>query len=695
MSEMASRAKDDTSEDNVSPERRNGLMRKWNSVRKSFRGKVGRRVETQPKEGKETPPKEGKDTPDQKKTSMLKRSVSAVQDHLKSPTSLFAGKRPPSPLPEKKQPPVVISTFKHHLDKKQWCEASQLLIDKEKNLFGNITEEEDLSYDKEEERKLAADHEALEKLVMETVVETLSLKLKEVDDNNESVSALTSAVKAIMQEEEQDQMWKARQCRTVPSWRPCNWRKNHDSALHVLVGGRMDRPQTPTAIPALQSSIQTDVQNMGRRLNDDLLLVVKLVKSCYPPEMDICNFYAKLYHQHFSTRLRKIAESRSLDDKNCIVILRWVNEYYPSILQSAELAQEIDVKALGKLLPQELLATLEKRYLGKKKADLKTFIDQIVDNAAEKWKKGDEPKKEDGCYVSHVAYDIIQCINGMVKEAEVIVGDLHKAREITRPVSDSMQRYKVFQEDIIKQNKPNSTAFIKANLGCIEDFRDILVNKSDLFQEEVRRSCLDVITNMKQSAHMYLLSPVHKNLKTQYQKLGTKDWLNKNAFDKLLLSIEKELQELRGPNQSGYQELIGQFHQEVTEEYVRRLMKGDVKLKDKDRQQKAYETVIDNAESLHNLFKKMGSQDDWLKEIFTHIAELLQLQDIPAMQMEIVALGSAHPDISEGHLSALLRLRTNLSKEDKNTIIETLSDTLKEVKVDTDARKFFSKVALK
>ncbi|XP_047466534.1 tumor necrosis factor alpha-induced protein 2-like [Mugil cephalus] len=698
MSEMMGRSKDDTGKDKVSVQNTNGLIKPWKLLKKAVRGKAQKpnklEVSHPPLEEEEEEQTGRKADSDETLSSRVKRSVSVVQNNLRSPTSFFSGKRPS--LADGKQPPVVISTFKHHLDKKQWCEASQLLINKEKNLFGNITEEEDLSYDKEEEQKLAADYEALEKLVMETVVETLSISLQEVDDINESVSAhasaLTSAVKVIMQEEEQDQMWKT-SCQTVPSWRPCNWRKTHDSKLQDLVEERMNSSQTPTANQAEQSSIQTDVQNMGRQLKEDLLLVVKLVKSCYPPEMDICNFYAKLYHQVFSTRLRTIAESR-LDDKDCTFLLRYVNECYPSIFQDPELASEINVESLGKLLPQELLVPLEKQYLDNQEAELKTLMERIVDNAVEEWKKGEEPKREDGCYVSHVAYDIIQFINDMVKAAKVIVGDLHKAQEITRPVSDSMQRYKVFQEDIIKQNKPNSTVFIKANLSWIKDFRYVLDKKSHLFQEEVQRSCLDVITNMKQSAHMYLLSPVHKNLKTQYQKLGTKDWLNNNEFDKLLLSIEKELQELQGPNQSCYQELIGQLHQEVTEEYVRRLLKGKVKLKDKEQQQDAYDTLIDDAESLHNLFKKMGSQNDWLKEILTKIAEVLRLQDIPAIQMEIAELRTAHPDHSEEHIAALLKLK-NLKNQDRENITETALETMEEIPVNPDARNFFSRVPLK
>lgn len=54
-----------------------------------------------------------------------------------------------------------------------------------------------------------------------------------------------------------------------------------------------------------------------------------------------------------------------------------------------------------------------------------------------------------------------------------------------------------------------------------------------------------------------------------------------------------------------FQKLIGQMHQEVTAEYVRRLLKGELKLKDKALQLKACEVVTDDAESLTRLFATM------------------------------------------------------------------------------------------
>lgn len=597
-----------------------------------------------------------------------------------------------SPVDE--PPPVVSYTFEQNLKKQHFCEACEQLIDRENRLFGEITEAEALMYCEEEVDKLAADRGALEKLVFQTVEQALTLSPEEVDHKAAaSTLTLASAVKVICQEDEQDKLWKQSR-RNPPPWRPSGWKKLHESALRDLVEKRIDNPSTPPPDQQGQSSLQADVYSMGRQLKEDLLLVVMVAKDCYPSEMDICNVYARLYHQTLSSRLRKITDF-GLDDKDCTFILRWVNEFYPQILQKPELASEIDAKALGKLLPDELLEPLEEQYLSKQQSELTTYIGRVLEEEKQKWNEGEEPNREDGCYSSPVAYDIIQLINGMVTSAETIVGNLQKAQTITCQLKGLMQRFKLFQEDVIRQNRPNSKALIKANLGSIEQFRDVLVRKKHLFPEDVQKNCLSVLTDMKQSAHTYLLSPVHKVLKPHYQKLGTSDWLNKNMFEKLLIGMEKELQELQGSNQTCHQELIGQLHQEVTKEYVRRLLRGDVKLRDKDRQQKAYMTVKDNAESLHKLFNKMGSKEEWLKEILTKIAEVLKLQDIPAIQMQIVSLGSAYPDLSERHVSALLKLKTNVSKADRKTVKATLSDTLRETIVTADTRPFFANVEVR
>ncbi|KAM9841954.1 tumor necrosis factor alpha-induced protein 2-like [Aulostomus maculatus] len=587
--------------------------------------------------------------------------------------------------PEEKEPPNVTLTFEENLEGHHLCEAGKLLIQRENDLFLETREEEALHQWEEEVDKLAADRKSLEAAVLQALGKSLC---KEED----SIKTLTSAVTAILQEEEQDQLW-TQKAQTPPAWRPSSWRKVHNSTLCSIVEERMDNPSTPPAVQVEQSSIQADLYSMGRQLKEDLLYVVEVVKRCYPSKLNICQFYATLYHQTFSARLKKIADF-VLDDKDCTFLLRWVNQYYPELLQKPQLTDEIDIQALGKLLPEEVLEPLEEQYLSKQQSELTVCIGQVLQEARKRWNNGQEPEREDGRLVSPVAFDVIQFVNGIVTSTEMVLRDRRKARDLTCELKDLLQGFKSFQDDVMKQNKRNSVSMIKANLGCVDQFRDFLRKKSQLFPEDVQQSCLSVLADMRRSAHMFLLAPVHKILKPHYRKLGTWEWLNKSSFEGLLVAIEEQIEDLQGCSESSHQGLISQFHLEVTTEYVRRLLKGEVKLKGKEQQQMAYTTVVDNTESLHALFIQQESKEVWLKEVLTMIAAVLKLQDLPAIQMEVITLGTSFPDLSVKHVSALLKLKMNLSKADRSAVKAILSDTLKEMD-SIHTQPFFSRIPIK
>lgn len=586
-------------------------------------------------------------------------------------------------------PPVqVVLNFEQCLKDQQFGEASQLLIERENLLCRDAASSVKGGSTEEEVAKLSADRAALEKSILQTLQQSLSPTRNEEYD---LPSALSSAIRAIQQEENEDTLWRQRGG-TPPAWRPCNWRRLHDAKLQELVEKRMENHLT-TPSTANQSSVTAEIKGMGLQLKEDLRVVVEVVKSCYPPQIDICSFYAAQYHEIFSTKLRSLTQF-VLEDSDCTFLLRWINEYYPEILQKLQLTSEINTSGLGKLLPEEILEPLEQQYLSHQQTDLMTYIDRILEEARVKYYNGEEPK-EDGCYVSTVSYDIIQFIHGMVTSAKVTVGDMQKAQKILSQLRSVIQRFQSFQEDVIRQNRANSRAQIKANLSCMAKLRDFLIIKANLIPQNMQEDCLSVLNAMKESAHTYLLAPVHKVLKPHYQKLGTNDWLQNRNFEKLLISIEKENEELQGSTPSCHQELMGQLYQEVTQEYVRRLLRGEIKLKDKQKQHDAYTTVKDNAERLHQLFSEMGSQDEWLREILNKIAEVLKLQDVPALQMHVASMGSDYPDLSERHVSALLKLKTNISKTDRRTIKATLTDTQKGHEIDGNTRKFFSRVYIK
>lgn len=227
-----------------------------------------------------------------------------------------------------------IFTFRQRLDDQHFLEASRLLIQKEAGLFGGTGESEALKDHEEQAEQLADDYRELEKQVSETLKLSLSPEVCK--------AALASAVRTIYQEAEQDRHWQ-QSPQTRPGWRPANWKKLHDESLRNLVLRRMNVPTPTPDDPNKQSpSVQAEITALARQLKDDLLWVVEVVRSCYPPEVDICNFYAGLYHQCLSGRLKELAE---LDptDRDCKSILLWVNDYYPGSVSRG--AQELQLSS--------------------------------------------------------------------------------------------------------------------------------------------------------------------------------------------------------------------------------------------------------------------------------------------------------------------------------------------------------------
>uniref|UniRef100_A0A8C7Y082 Tumor necrosis factor alpha-induced protein 2 n=1 Tax=Oryzias sinensis TaxID=183150 RepID=A0A8C7Y082_9TELE len=398
---------------------------------------------------------------------------------------------------------------------------------------------------------------------------------------------------------------------------------------------------------------------MGRQLREDLLLVVRRVKACYPPEAKICHFYATLYHQTLSTALRDIVDF-VLDDQDCSFILRWVNEYFPGIFENPELAGEIDVAALGELLPEMSLQCLEVQHLSKQQvtavhASEGVGSDRLRDSMAfleeevKQWDQGAEPSTEEGRCVSHLAYDVIQ-VRPQYKATvfrELCTGD-------SVPVEMKLLVCKAFVP------LPHTATVPEAG-------NQRLAEKERLSEAAGHIG--------KRAAAVPGCAP-HLPAGTLFCPLTSfsKAWTNTKLMQVLLI-----------------QELIGRLHQEVTEEYVRRVLRGDLRLKAREQQEMACAVMINNAET-DDAVSSQGSKEVWLEEILIKIAEVLKLQDVPAIQVQVVSLGSTYPDLREAQVSTLLKLKANLSKAHRKTIKATLSDALKEGIPGTESHPFFSNI---
>ncbi|KAJ8410389.1 hypothetical protein AAFF_G00203700, partial [Aldrovandia affinis] len=584
-------------------------------------------------------------------------------------------------------PPPAELSFKENVEEGRLSEAGRQLIAREERLFqrGEDQEVAEVEGREKEEDELNGDYETLLVQVWLAVQRSLSAAPGEVE-------ALRSAVSTIVQEEAQDGRW--REVEEAPVWRPQRCRHTHDNLLRKLVEQRMDgTEEDASAAEKLSTSLKREVCNMGKRAQADLLKVVREVRACYPAEFDVCNTYARLYHQAFSDRLAKIAKSE-LDFNDLVYLLCWVYNYYPhDILKHKELEKNIDCEALGPLLPESVVRPLEEKYLSNKENQVKVWVSNALRKEEDSWRSGPLPELISDYYFSNIAIDVIQMIDGAMRETTAVFSNESRCQRIVCQLEIFLMSYKKSLEEFMKGKGVNIKAVLKANLVSIEQFKEHIVKFGDLLPEEKKTRCRSLLEDMEDCAYRYFLDIMRADLKAQYKQLWTPAWLTGGTCE-LEEQIKGHIQDCGDMKSTCRKELVGRLHVQVMAEYVKRMMKGKVKLKDRELQETAVPQLREDNERLNVIFTEEGSGEKWLQEILPKIAEVLRLQDLGALQLEVITLALSYPDLTDRHISALLHLKTNLSNSDIKRIKESLTAN-RDLEISQNARSFFSRVPIK
>ncbi|KAA0708755.1 Tumor necrosis factor alpha-induced protein 2 [Triplophysa tibetana] len=583
--------------------------------------------------------------------------------------------------------PEILSDldFSENLKQNRLAEAQQQLVAAEERLFGNSNEAKRAE---EDEDNLQTEYELFILHLRMIIRESLN------EDNQET---LKSALTSILQEEAQNRRWEKLAADECPPWRPTKCREIHDSLLQTVVEERMkNRDQKENAADNLSTSLKTEVCRMGKQVQKDLLRVVRRFRECYPPDFDICRKYGLLYHQAFSTRLGELARA-DIDFEDCHYILSWVAKFYPcDVLKHKELEEHINHSSLGPLLPKEDLNKLQEQYFSYKETEVKKWLSNASEKEMKRWADGMEPELLDGYYFSDLAVTVIPLIHSAVTDIKTIMGSESKSGYIICHLDSFLIRYMKCLEDHTKTKQENIPKTLSASLVNMHLFRDYVQKAENLFPEETKTACLSTIANIKTICQGYFLSRIHTDLKPLYRKLWTQAWLaeHHDVIQGLVKELENHIDNLKQLKPVCREELVGELHVKVMVEYVRRMMKRKLKLKEKSKQEQTADFMCKDSQIICSVFAKAGSKEEWLHEILPKLSEILRLQDTESLQLEIVTLVKDFPDLSEQHILAFLNLKTNLSSSDLRKIKGCLKDNRSILDAESSS-SFFSKVIVK
>nr|XP_046229949.1 tumor necrosis factor alpha-induced protein 2-like isoform X2 [Scatophagus argus] len=567
-------------------------------------------------------------------------------------------------------------------------EISRRLITREEQLFSQVSPSE------EDEDQLHKDFEALRLQLWMAVHNTFTSPSASL----QHLEVLRSAVASIQQQEVQDQRWVGHLGDHVPVWRPQKCLSTHNSLLRNMVESRLWKAteEDSSGADGLSSPVKKELCRMGKRVKEDLLVVVRTVKDCYPPQMDIVNVYAGLYHQSFSARLTELAASDlAADDRT--YLLFWVNHYYPhDILEHEDLQGKIKTACLGSLLLQDHLNPLEDQYLAHKEDKVKSWLKAALRKEEETCLRRGKPEIIDQYCFSPLAVDVIQMINSSLTELSCVIRDQSKAQRITAHLENFLSSYKKRVEEFVKGGHSDTQSVIKAHLVCEQQFRDYITGQTGSLSEQQRRRCLDTLSALWDCGYRSLTCPIHIQLKVCFSHLWTSGWLDGSlpVVDSLLDSLNQQLTDLTDLKPACRQSLLSVLHQDVVLRYVKRLMKS--RMKSREQQEGGAQRMIEDAQKIKDFFSKEGcSESLWLAEVLCGLAEILRLRDPRSVQLEMVSMAQRFPDLSDAHVSALLSLKTGLSAADVRSIRQSVEENRHPHVPTNHSPLFFSRVKVK
>ncbi|XP_066533942.1 uncharacterized protein [Hoplias malabaricus] len=172
------------------------------------------------------------------------------------------------------------------------------------------------------------------------------------------------------------------------------------------------------------------------------------------------------------------------------------------------------------------------------------------------------------------------------------------------------------------------------------------IEERDSLPDDMKAAWLCTAIDLRDSCHKYFLSQIHNELKVTYRKLWTPVWIleHHDIIEEIEDKLDKKIHPLKDLNSDCLQELLSQLHFEVMLEYVKRMLKKKLKLKNEE-QETAARFLCDDSERINALFIQNGSEKRWLCEILPKVSEVLKVQDPETLELEICALMKEHPDL--------------------------------------------------
>ncbi|XP_066493368.1 exocyst complex component 3-like protein isoform X2 [Tiliqua scincoides] len=525
-------------------------------------------------------------------------------------------------------------------------------------------------------------NEALAKHLWHTVARSTRLV-------SENPALFVSAMRIIEREEGLDNalLLRSQALGFLPPGRPKAWRQKffqviQDTivAAHFRVTPSMVQGQHfPGHLVSLQHNILTE-----------LCIVKDLMVQCCPPHYDILSVFSAAYHRALANHLHQLL-TWDLDKQEIFTLLHWALHVYPSpeMMAHPSLLPEVDVSALGPLLPTDVVDYLEETYLGKVQASIAEWMQRTLEIEFKEWFSEGEPESDyQGCFQTSLPNIAMKILDENIRAANFISESLQQ-KVCSMALGQLEALLGSLCEDLVEFGKEHqqepaaSKCYAPYLLATLNNCLALSTSLSTLCEDgaspsepsQVPPSLNAALEKAQKKACRLLLEEMLTDLQPLLMQLPSRQWLSEpHLMNSICEVVAKHAESFGRAHKPVSTHLVSETAHLVMTQYVRALLQKRMVCRNADERSQMARRMLQDASQFKELFCTLGVMENaQTLKVIADLQELIGLKDPSTLSLEVLGFVKKYPDISDDHVSLLLDLRGDVSKEIRNTVLEVMA----------------------
>uniref|UniRef100_A0A3B4WJD5 Exocyst complex component 3-like 1 n=1 Tax=Seriola lalandi dorsalis TaxID=1841481 RepID=A0A3B4WJD5_SERLL len=487
--------------------------------------------------------------------------------------------------------------------------------------------------------------------------------------------------------------------RPLPPGRPRCWRACFFQVLEEAVSARF---RSVSYLHTRGPGLAGHLSALQHATMADLGTVRHLLEHCVPPRYRLTGAYLRASHRCLQAHLAQVS-SWDLESGEIFAVLNWVLHIYnsPDMMGHPELVADIEKEALGPLISTEGLEQLQSKYVQSVRKSVSEWMHKALQVELQDWQRDQEPDTDhEGFYQTSLPTIITQMLEENARVA-LMIGESLRDQTIQMGLYEMENLLNRFREALVefgKEHRRNLSSnknkfYLHYLLASISNCIILKKSTESLQQQQSSRSAgqfsrtppnpLAALDRAVRRACRLVMDQLLLDLQPFLPGLLTRPWLVQgDPTPKLCHVLERHLElygRVRPPCRQRLQEEAQWL---MVVEYVRALMQKRLVCRGaEERRQLAQQMVQDDQlfrEILHGLVSVEG--DGSVPEVnplalLPVLADFIRLKDPSMLTLEVSGLAAKYPDISEEHVSVLLDVRGDVSRDIRGAVLDLLEQS--------------------